>query len=218
MGFSDSYIDNYGNKYIVSSHGEVFEELPKQQKKHRNMEYDDFYDFDEDDYGEYDEYGCKKKKKRLYEVDKVLGMGSGNTIVEVCIPLCPPAVEVFTCLAAENVIFDVLIAKKEKVFINGRLFKNIPYRTRCGEWELPHGCCSGSVLGGTKCAVAEVPFVICADVPGAKEGNKVVVLDYDVNAVNIPNCGCGCLIKSITEKDCISVRVKVVKPELVHIP
>lgn len=216
MDYRDSNTDNYGNKYIVSSHGEVFEEVPDLSKNHKNAEFDDFYD-EYEDYGEEYGGGSKKRKRRIYEVDKVLGIGSGNTIIEVCIPLCPPAVEVYSCLAAENVIFDAVIAKKGTVFINGRLLKNIPYRTRFSTHP-SYNCCTGAVSGSTKCAVAEVPFVICANVPGAVEGRKAVVIDYDVNAVNIPNYGCGCLIKSITEKDCISVRVKVIKPEIVHIP
>jgi hypothetical protein len=154
----------------------------------------------------------------MYEIDRVLGVGSGNTIAEICIPLCPPAVEVFSCLATEKVVFDVLTAKGGKVFINGRLFKSIPYRTKCNTWHPSHDCCDGSFDRDTKCALAEVPFMLCINVPEVPDGGKVVVLDYDVDMVNIPNYGCGCLIRSITEKDCISVKVKVVKPEIITIP
>jgi hypothetical protein len=162
----------------------------------------------------------KGRHRRMIEVEKVLGMGTGNTTVEVCIPLCPPAVQVFDCLSREEVKFDALIAKNGKVFINGRLFKCIPYSTRCGP---AHADCHGSgcaVFGATRNAIAEVPFIICVDVPGAVKGAKAVVVDYDVTSVNLPNYGCcnPCLIRSITEKDCISVKVKVVEPHIMPYP
>lgn len=211
MNYNDSYIGDKGRKCIISWHKEVFEEIPSPDKNHQNMEYGQF-----DQYCSEDEYTCQcgeKNKIRMIEVDKVLGTGSGNTIVEVCIPLCPPAVEVISCLATENIFFDVMIARKGKVFINGRLLKNIPYKT-----SFKPVCCPGGLTGSSKCAIAEVPFVICIDVPGAVEGAKVVVLDYDVNSINLPNCDCGCKIKSITEKDCISVKVKAIKPVTIPIP
>lgn len=209
MSFRDYNVHNNGDNCIITTYKEVFEEVPEQGKDHMKEQYN-----------EYDEEPmckCTKKRRRMFEIDKVVGMGSGETFVDICIPLCPPAVEVLSCIAAEDVKFDVLAAKKGKVFINGRLFKNIPYRTRQGFLH-KDPCCGTDFICGTKCAVAEVPFMLCINVPGAVEGNKVVVLDYEINAVNIPNYGCRCLIRSITEKDCISVKVKVVKPQIIHIP
>lgn len=234
MYYRDSFVDNNGKKCFVNGHRQVFEEIKEERKPYQDDEYEEC-DYCE---GSEDECNCGKKHKRMIEVDRVLGVGSGETTVEVCIPLCPPAVEVMDCLAVEKVVFDVLVAKDGKVFINGRLLKNIPYKARCG--TIHPGCRSISNLAtcDARSAIAEIPFVICADVPGAVKGGKVVVLDYDVNSLNLPNhtscipgrctafcespvsrfSSCGCLIRSITEKDCISVKVKVVKPEIITLP
>jgi hypothetical protein len=220
MKYKDSYTDSNGKKCIVTHLREVFEEIKKPEKPSDYIEYDDgLDDDDEDEYEFVDECPCApgKKPKKMFEVDEVLGSGHSESYVEICIPLCPPAVQVFDCLAREEIKFDALIAKKDKVFINGRLLKCIPYCAK-KKFVHPSDCCSGHINKNTGNAIAEVPFMMCISVPGAIEGGRVVVLDYDITAVNIPNRNCGCLIKSITEKDCISVKVKVVKPVIVPLP
>lgn len=179
------------------------------------------------------------KKTKMIEVEEVLGIGSSETVVEVCIPLCPPAFEILHELISKNVEFDALVASKGKVFINGRIVKDIPYKTRV-KTCLP-GCerISKLTFGNIKHVTAEVPFALCIDVPESFKGAKVVVLETDVNSVEIPNfvnclpnrCEPKCeplalrldnchrkLICSITEKDCIFVKVKVVKDSIMTIP
>ncbi|HBM74774.1 MAG TPA: hypothetical protein DD429_04375 [Clostridiaceae bacterium] len=178
------------------------------------------------------------KRKRLIEVEEVLGKGTAETIVEVCIPLCPPAFEVLKELVSKKVIFDALVASKGKVFVNGRILKDIPYKTRARVCE--PGCPKISKLtfGDIRHVTAEIPFALCIDVPKAFKGAKVVVIDTDVNSIEIPNhkecipgkCVAVCepafkkldtcqrrLFKSLTEKDCISVTVKVVKDVIMGI-
>jgi hypothetical protein len=180
-----------------------------------------------------------RKYKKMIEVEEVVGMGSEETIVEVCIPLNPPAFEIMEDLITKDVIFDALIASEGKVFVNGRIIKDIPYKTRV-KVCVP-GCENISKLtfGNVKHVTAEIPFALCIDVPGAKKGLKVVVLDFNVNSVEIPNhtnclpnkCIAVCeppfkkmdpcmrrLFCSLTEKDCISVKVKVVKDSIITVP
>jgi hypothetical protein len=220
------------------------------------MKYEDGYEKYEDGYEKYDEYmdnekgyegeeygkyeeDHKEKPKKMVEVDEVLGIGDEETVVEVCIPLCPPAFEIEEKLITKRLVFDALIAGKDKVFVNGRLIKDVPYKTR---EEVKHPGCeriSKLTFGNVKHATAEIPFALCIKVPGSEKGAKVVVLKSEVSSVEIPNIlGCtphSCvgrceppflredtcerrLIRSITEKDCIFVKVKVVKPTIITLP
>jgi hypothetical protein len=213
------------------------------------MKYDDYMTNDESmeemDFQECEvdspEFNCTpggaepiRARRRMIEVEEVLGMGSAETTVEVCIPLCPPAFEVLSDLVEKKIEFDALIAGKGKVFINGRLIKDVPYKTRV------RTCLPGFetkqisklTFGNIKHVTIEIPFALCIEVPEAVKGTKVVVLETDINSVEIPNlvncrqAGCapvvpthvGCverLIRSITEKDCIFVKVKVVKDTII---
>jgi hypothetical protein len=211
---------------------------------------DDCKDDYKDDYDEYPKDGYKddykdeymedyKYKPKMVEVDRVLGIGQAETFTEVCIPLCPPAFEVMEDLIGRKIVFDALVAGKDKVFVNGRLIKDIPYKTK-NVVKYP-GCnkISKLTLGDVKHATAEIGFALCIDVPGSVKGAKVVVLKSDVNSVEIPNhrrclpdkCVAQCEpafikkdecitrpILSITEKDCIFIKVKAVKPEIITLP
>lgn len=209
-------------------------------------EYDDYMDENQclDDQGlepceEYDGYKDCKKKKRMIEVEEVLGIGSAETIVEICVPLRPPAFEVVKELITKEVEFDALVASKGKVFINGRVVKDIPYKTRVRTCAPSCQNVSKATYGDLRHVTVEVPFALCIDVPEAHKGDKVVVLDYDVNSVEIPNhtncipnsCVAKCeplylkkdtcsrkLFCSLTEKDCIFVKVKVVKDAIIWVP
>lgn len=228
-----TYEDDYDKYDEYENYGDYDESYKDYGFDECKNEYKDDYE-DDLDYG-YEEKHCDK----LIEVDKVLGFGSDETFVEACIPLCPPAFEVIEDLIEKKIVFDALVAGKDKVFVNGRLIKNIPYKTKC---EVKHPCydkISKLVLGNIKHATAEIPFALCIKVPGSEKGGKVVVLKSKVNSIEILNhYGCvpnscvakcepffikedTCLdkpIRSITEKDCIFVKVKVVKPSIIKLP
>lgn len=217
------------------------------------MKYDDYINEDEyvqDDImdeqlepcGECDELGegaPHMKKRRTIEVEEVLGIGSAETIAEVCIPLCPPAFEILDQLVTKDIVFDVLVASNGKVFVNGRVVKDIPYKTKVRTCQPDCKKITRATFGDIRHVTVEVPFALCIDVPEAKKGNKVVVLDSEVNSVEIPNpkaclpgaCFARCQgsgikqdkcfrkpILSITEKDCIFVKVKVVKDVMITVP
>lgn len=213
------------------------------------QEYDEYNEYmDEDqcvddkelepceDYAEYKDF---KKKKRMIEVEEVLGIGSAETIVEICVPLRPPAFEVVKELITKEVEFDALVASKGKVFVNGRVIKDIPYKTKERVCAPSCPAVSKATYGNLRHVTVEVPFALCIDIPEAHKGDKVVVLDFDVNSIEIPNhtncipnsCVAQCepkflkkdpcnkrLFCSLTEKDCISVKVKVVKDTIIWVP
>jgi hypothetical protein len=213
------------------------------------MRYDDYKDKDyiDENCEEYMDEGMGQcegteptgQKRRMIEVEEVLGTGSAETTVEVCIPLNPPAFEVMEELVTRKLEFDALVATKGKVFINARLIKDIPYKTRVR--KCVPGCpkIESITYGNIRHATVEIPVALCIDIPEACKGHKVVVLDYEINSVDIPfntNCIPGKCISacenpvkrmdpcmrrlfcSITEKDCISVTVKVVKDVIIEVP
>lgn len=182
---------------------------------------------------------AQQTKPRMIEVEEVLGTGTAETISEICINLCPPAFEVLDQLVTKRMEFDALVASKGKVFINGRVIKDIPYKTRVKICRPSCQRVERATYGNIRHVTVEVPFALCIDVPESYKGAKVVVLSYDVNSVEIPyNTSCvpnACvsrcenpvfradpcqrrLICSITEKDCISVTVKVVRDVMITVP
>jgi hypothetical protein len=226
------YQDDYGKEYSP-------------YMKHEKKEYPVYGKHEDEMYTEYQEYDGKEEKydmtddgydhmkKQLIEVEKVVGMGSAETFLEVCVPLCPPAIEVPEGLIDKKIVIDTAIASHGKVFINGRIIKNIPYKTRCETIHPPCGKISSLTFGNLKHATFTAPFALCINVPHAKKGDKVVVLEKKVTSVEIPNfVRCGVcepsylrkdtcttrLIKSVTEKDCIFIKVKVVEPMMMHVP
>jgi hypothetical protein len=109
--------------------------------------------------------------------------------------------------------------------------KDIPYKTKCETIHPPFGRINRLTFGNMKHATFEARFALCINAPGARRGDKVVILEKRVASVDIPNfVRCRecepeflrldrCLrrpIKSVTEKDCIFVKVKVVKPMMTH--
>lgn len=213
------------------------------------MKYDEYVKDDEymkdgedhyDSYDEcYDECDHHDNKPKMIEVEEVLGIGSAETTTEICVNLCPPAFEIMEELVTKTVEFDALVAAKGKVFVNGRVIKDIPYKTRVRTTIPDCPKISKAVFGDIKHVTVETPFALCIDIPESFKGAKVVVLDYDVDSVEIPyntrcipdKCVSKCqpefkrldpcqkkLICSITEKDCIFVKVKVVKDVIIKVP
>lgn len=158
--------------------------------------------------------------ERTIEVPEVLGIGQGNTFVEVCIPVIPPGFTILFNSIERNVVFDALVATNGKVFINGRLIKKIPFET-CDRSVTPTGGnITRIVLSNVRSITVEVPFAMCINLPQSRRGARVVVLNTDIDSVELPNLLCPnqpC-IRSITEKDCITVRVKVERDTIIRVP
>lgn len=158
--------------------------------------------------------------RRMIEVPEVLGIGEGETLVEVCIPVVPPGLVILFDQIDRRLVFDALVASNGKVFINGRLIKTIPFQV-CDNAVTPTtGNISRIVLSNIRAVTVEIPFALCIDIPEARRGNRVVVLDSNVNSVELPNLRCPNLpcIRGIVEKDCISVKVKVEEDVIITVP
>lgn len=158
--------------------------------------------------------------ERTIEVPEVLGIGEGNTFVEVCIPIVPPGLSILFNLIERSVVFDALVATNGKVFINGRLIKKIPFET-CDTAVTPTaGQISRIVLSNVRAVTIEVPFALCINLRESVRGARVVVLKTNIDSVELPNLRCPeqpC-IRSVTEKDCISVTVKVERDTIIRVP
>jgi hypothetical protein len=149
-----------------------------------------------------------------------LGIHEGNAFVEVCIPILPPGLTILFNSIERNVVFDALVATNGKVFINGRLIKKIPFEV-CDQTVTPAtGNITRLTLSNVRSITVEVPFALCINFPEAVRGGRVVVLQTNVDSVELPNLLCPnqpC-IRSITEKDCITVRVKVERDTIIRVP
>jgi len=159
-------------------------------------------------------------RRRTIEVPEVLGVGEGETLVEVCIPVIPPGFAILFNLIEKRLVFDALVAARDKVFVNGRLIKKIPFEV-CDRSVTPVvGNVSRITLSNIRSITIEAPFALCIKVKGSQKGAQVVVLDYKIDSVELPNLRCPNLpcIRSITEKDCISVKVKVVEDVMITVP
>lgn len=157
---------------------------------------------------------------RRIEVPEVLGEGTGNTVIELCIPIIPPGFTILFNLIERNVVFDALVAANGKVFVNGRLIKKIPFET-CDQSVTPlTGNVTRITLSNIRSITVEAPFTLCIPVKGSVRGARVVVLQTDIDSVELPNLRCPELqcIRSVTEKDCITVRVKVEQDTIITVP
>lgn len=157
---------------------------------------------------------------RTIEVPEVLGVAEGSTCVEVCIPVLPPGLAILEDLIQRTLVFDALVASNNRVFINGRLIKRIPFETLDQTATPTTGSISRISLSNVRSITVEVPFFICFELQGAVAGTTVVVLSSTVNGVELPNLHCPnqTMIRSIIEKDFIAVRVKVVRDTMITVP
>lgn len=204
--------NNYNNIYTPGGEPEK-----KQYEEDREFPEPDFEKIDTEKYEEC----CKHKKvPKKVEVEEVIGIGEAETNFEVCIPIIPPAFEILENLEKKTIVFETLAATDGKVFVNAKLIKNIPFKTKIKTVIPTCKDISKIVFGDIRHVTVEIPFSLCIDIPKAFKGAKVVVLDTEIDSVDIPNfISCKSkIIKSITEKDCVKVKVKVVKDEMVCIP
>jgi hypothetical protein len=205
----------YNNKDIYGKYDNF---MPEEEINKKPCE--ECPEFEKPEHDKFEECCEPKPMPKKIEVDEVLGVGEAETNFEVCIPVIPPAFEILENLIKKTIEFDTLVATDGKVFVNARLIKNIPFKTK---QRTVAPVCSGIskiVFGDIRHVTVEIPFSLCIDIPKAEKGAKVVVLDTDINSVEIPHfISCKCkIIKSITEKDCVRVKVKVVKDRILCVP
>lgn len=113
-----------------------------------------------------------KDRDYVIQVPVVVNSNTAQVLVVTEIPLTPPA---FKIAEIHKLIeIDDCAATCDKVIINGRLIKNITYKT-AREWD-----CKGDlhrVCGDVRHCTVEIPFHLFVELPGTKDGDMCEVED-----------------------------------------
>lgn len=110
--------------------------------------------------------------KQVIQVPVVVASNTAQVLVVTEIPLTPPA---FLIEQIHKLIkIDDCVASCDKVIINGRLIKNITFKT------VKERDCHGDlnrVCGDVRHCTVEIPFHLFVEVKGAKDGDLCEVED-----------------------------------------
>lgn len=150
-----------------------------------------------------------------FEVDRVVGSGSVQELVCQIIDLGAPAEEIKEI--RKTVIVDNCQAVYDKVIIDGRLRKDIMFKSVDAGFPLPgnvQGCVgvTSSNTGPILDVDVEIAFNALIPVPGARPGDKCVVLQAFVEgekeeAANITATGA---FTSLIDKSIVFLCVKAI--------
>lgn len=138
----------------------------------------------------------------------VVNANTAQVLVVSEIPLTPPAFKIDHIDKLIEV--DDCVAACDKVIINGRLIKNITYKT-AKEWDHKGGL--NRVCGDVRHCTVEIPFHLFIDVPGSRDGDDCEIEDAIVagefdKLVDRNRDG---TFSKLLEKSVIKVRAKVVR-------
>lgn len=146
--------------------------------------------------------------KHEIEVPVVVNSNTAQVLVVTEIPLTPPA---FKIAEIHKLIeIDECVAVCDKVIINGRLIKNIVFKT-LKERDCHHDL--RRVCGDVRHCTVEIPFHLFVEVPGSKEGDKCEVEDAIVAGEfdKLVDENCDGTFNKLLEKVVIKVRAKVIR-------
>lgn len=138
----------------------------------------------------------------------VVNANTAQVLVVTEIPLTPPAFKIDEI--HKLIEIDDCAAVCDKVIINGRLIKNITFKT-AKEWDHKHGL--NRVCGDVRHCTVEIPFHLFIDVPGSRDGDicevedAIVAGEFD-KLVDKNHDG---TFNKLLEKVVIKVRAKVVR-------
>ncbi len=110
--------------------------------------------------------------KFVIQVPVVVNQNSAQVLVVTEIPLTPPAFKIDEI--HKLIEIDDCAAACDKVIINGRLIKNITYKT-LKERDCHHDL--KRVCGDVRHCTVEIPFHLFVDVVGAEDGDDCEVID-----------------------------------------
>lgn len=138
----------------------------------------------------------------------VVNSNTAQVLVVTEIPLTPPAFKIHEI--DKLIQIDDCAAVCDKVIINGRLIKNITFKT-AREFD-----CKGDlnrVCGDVRHCTVEIPFHLFVEVPGTQDGDMCVVEDAIVagefdKLIDKNNDG---TFNKLLEKVVIKVRAKAVR-------
>ncbi|MCR4434627.1 MAG: DUF3794 domain-containing protein [Clostridiales bacterium] len=163
-----------------------------------------------------------ERYKKCVKVPEVIGKNSCQILLETEIPFPAgaPALEVKDIVKEVKEL--VLSVCKDKVLINGKLHKNINYKTLQSTGKIKCNCNDLDVAyGELKHVSIWIPFSGYMDVPGAMPGDTVEV-EYagaeDCCEIDILKDPChikGCeypVYRKLKEKVIVKIEVKVLRP------
>jgi hypothetical protein len=142
------------------------------------------------------------------QVPVIVNSNTAQVLVVTEIPLTPPAFKIDEI--QKLIEIDECVAVCDKVIVNGRLIKNITFKT-AKERDCHHDL--HRVCGDVRHCTVEIPFHLFIDVKGAKPGDTCEIEDAviagEFDKLIDPNCD-GTFNK-LLEKVVIKVRAKVVR-------
>jgi len=160
--------------------------------------------------------------KKCVKVPEIIGKNHCQVLIENEIPFAPcyPALEIKDI--TKEVKELIISVCKDKVLINGKLHKNINYKTFENVGKAKCHCEDLEVIyGDVKHVSVMLPFSAFIEIPCARPGDLVEV-EYagveDCCELDILKCPCyvrNCkipLYKMVKEKDVIKIAVKVLRP------
>lgn len=178
---------------------------------------------------EYMPSGCMKpyfmekiKEKKCVKVPEVIGRNYTQILLENEIPFAPgcPALEIKDIMKEVKEL--ILSVCRDKVLINGKLHKNINYKTFENIGRIKCHCEDLDVIyGNVKHVSVSIPFSGYIDIPGARLGDTVEVEFAGVedccelDILKDPYYVRGCAVpvyKKLKEKVIVKIEVKVLRP------
>jgi len=149
-----------------------------------------------------------KEHGYVIQTPVVVNANTAQVLVVSEIPLTPPAFKIDEI--DKLVEIDDCAAVCDKVIINGRLIKNITYKT-AREWDHKGGL--NRVCGDVRHCTVEIPFHLFIEIPGSRDGDECVIEDAIVagefdKLIDRRHDG---TFGKLLEKAVIKVRAKVVR-------
>lgn len=167
------------------------------------------------------------KEKKCVKVPEVIGRNHCNLLLEQDIPF-PPTHPAFEIKDVTKDVKDLILQVcRDKVLINGKLHKNINYKTL--ETCCKHPCHCEEIdiaYGDLRHAHVVIPFNAYIEVPGARPGDNVEIEfagvedDCELDILMDPCFVKGCempVYKKVREKVLVKIDLKVLRPVQVTI-
>ncbi|MGE5674843.1 MAG: DUF3794 domain-containing protein [Mycobacterium leprae] len=147
-------------------------------------------------------------QKHVIQVPVIVNRNEAQVLVVTEIPLTPPAFKIDEI--QKLIEIDDCATGCDKVIINGRLIKNVTFKTK-----KEHDKCHEMhrVCGDVRHCTVEIPWHMFIDVKGAKPGDICEVEDAIVAAEfdKLIDKNCDETFNKLLEKVVIKVRAKVVR-------
>jgi len=162
-----------------------------------------------------------QKDKKCVKVPEVIGKNYCQILLENEIPFAPgcPAMEIKDIMKEVKEL--ILSVCTDKVLINGKLHKNINYKTLESTGKYKCGCEDLDLsYGSVKHVSVDIPFSGLIDIPGARPGDTVEVEFAgvedccEIDMLKDPYFTKGCKIpvfKKLKEKVIVKIEVKVLR-------